>query len=107
MCSWSAFPLIVNGAGLTVAGELTDALCARRGTVDCSVSGSIAPETIPPRWAHLAIEQTWRRLADGERIALAVAVVPSDEAVGQIWLGVRPQPAVTGLGYWVVPEWRR
>ena len=32
---------------------------------------------------------------------------PSDRAVGHLWLGVRPQPSVLGLGYWVIPSARR
>jgi [ribosomal protein S5]-alanine N-acetyltransferase len=28
----------------------------------------------------------------------------ADTALGQLYIGVRPQPFVAGLGYWIVPD---
>lgn len=39
-------------------------------------------------------------------VTLAVADVTTDDAVGVAVLLVRPQPAVVGIGYWVVPHAR-
>jgi hypothetical protein len=33
---------------------------------------------------------------------MAIAAAESDEALGLLWLGIRPQAGVLGLGYWVV-----
>ncbi len=35
-----------------------------------------------------------------------IADVITDEALDQLYVGVRPQPGVVGLGYWVVPDAR-
>jgi [ribosomal protein S5]-alanine N-acetyltransferase len=39
-------------------------------------------------------------------VSQAIVEVSSDRAIGQIWLGIRPQAHVGGLGYWVVPPER-
>jgi RimJ/RimL family protein N-acetyltransferase len=49
------------------------------------------------------IRRQWQRVVDGEGVSLAIAGAGSGQAVGLIWLGVRPQPGVIGLGFWVVP----
>lgn len=38
---------------------------------------------------------------------MAIAAADSAEALGLLWLGIRPQAGVLGLGYWVVPGARR
>lgn len=40
-------------------------------------------------------------------VSQAIVDVDSDKAIGLMWVGLRPQRHVGGLGYWVVPPERR
>ena len=46
------------------------------------------------------------RAEDGEGLSLAIADAATGQARGLVWLGVRPQRGVIGIGYWVVPAAR-
>lgn len=52
------------------------------------------------------IHRQWQRIENGEGISLAITEASTDRAVGLVFLGVRPQAGVMGLGYWVVPDAR-
>ncbi len=52
------------------------------------------------------IERQWRRQSDGEGLPLAIERVGTESAVGFVVLLFRREPAVVGLGYWVVPQAR-
>jgi RimJ/RimL family protein N-acetyltransferase len=73
---------------------------------------SSSPETQPvpdvytPEQGRAYIERQRSRLVDGVGVALALTDAATDEAGGHIYVAVRPQPGVVGLGYWVVPDAR-
>jgi RimJ/RimL family protein N-acetyltransferase len=87
---------------------LSDTECVRRASVDPNIPKlTSVPAVFTPEEGRAFVERVRSRLEDGEGVALALTDAGSDEAVGQVWIGVRPQPGVVGLGYWVVPEARR
>ena len=47
------------------------------------------------------------RLDTGIGVSMVIADARADTALGQLYIGVRPQPFVVGLGYWIVPDARR
>jgi len=47
------------------------------------------------------------RLDTGIGVSMVIADARADTALGQPYIGVRPQPFVVGLGYWIVPDARR
>jgi ribosomal-protein-alanine N-acetyltransferase len=87
---------------------LTDTECVRRATADPGIPQvTSVPAVFTPEAARAFIERVWSCLESGEGVALALTDAITDEALGQVWIGVRPQPKVVGLGYWVVPDARR
>jgi len=85
----------------------------REDDLDCIAQAASDPRiptgtTVPAvftREAGLAfVRRQHRRVEAGEGVSLAIA--EDERAVGLLWLGVRPQPSVVGLGYWVIPEAR-
>lgn len=84
--------------------------------LDCVRAASGDPEipkgtTVPVRYTEEAgrafIERQWARNKDGQALAMAVARVDSNEAVGQVYLLLTRVERQCRLGYWVVPEQRR
>jgi RimJ/RimL family protein N-acetyltransferase len=53
------------------------------------------------------IERQHGRLTAGQGVSPDIADHRTDEARGLVILGLRPQPGVAGLGYWLVPSARR
>jgi hypothetical protein len=43
---------------------------------------------------------------DGEGVSQAIVDVDGNSAIGLMWVALRPQRHVGGLGYWVVPPER-
>lgn len=83
--------------------------------VDCVAEASIDPQipattTVPARWSPDAgrafVERQQNRVDNGEGVSLAVHAHDADRAVGLVSMMLRPQPAVIGLGYWIVPSAR-
>ncbi len=64
------------------------------------------PPIFSPGEGIAFIERQWGRQADSEGVSLAIEDATAAEAVGLIVALFRPQPAVVGLGYWVVPNQR-
>jgi ribosomal-protein-alanine N-acetyltransferase len=66
--------------------------------------------TVPPEPSDAEgmafIERQWRRQSEGEGLPLAIERVETQAAVGFVVLLFRREPAVLGLGYWVIPEER-
>lgn len=66
--------------------------------------------SVPPEFTEEAgrafVRRQWSRATEGAGLSLAVAEVGTDVAVGSVTLMLRPQPAVAGLGYWLVPAVR-
>jgi ribosomal-protein-alanine N-acetyltransferase len=99
-------PNLTDGVVTLRPWRPADAECARRGAGDREISGDTKIEVVGPEDAHRLIERKRQLLSDGTGVALALTDTDTDQAVGQVWIGVRPQPGVVGLGYWVLPEAR-
>jgi ribosomal-protein-alanine N-acetyltransferase len=85
----------------------TDMDCVRQAATDPRIPcATTVPAVFSPAAALGFIHRQWARAEDGEGISLAIAAAAGDEAVGLVWLAVRPQPGVVGLGYWIVPDAR-
>lgn len=61
------------------------------------------PASFSPSDGLAFIHRQWARLSDGEGVSQAIALADSDRAVGLLWLALRPQPGVAGIGYWLIP----
>jgi RimJ/RimL family protein N-acetyltransferase len=85
-----------------------DIECVRLAATDPVIpGGTTLPAVFTPEDAFAYIERQWGRLTSGEGMCQVIADATTDEALGQVYVGVRPQPGVVGLGYWVVPDARR
>src|SRR3954454_12794519 len=84
-----------------------DLSCVRAASKDLRIA---AGTTVPARFTEAEgaafIRRQWQRADHGEGLSMAIAGAADDDAVGLLWLAVRPQPGVLGLGYWIVPEAR-
>jgi [ribosomal protein S5]-alanine N-acetyltransferase len=69
--------------------------------------GTTVPTLYTPQAARAFIRRQWQRAENDEGVSMAIAATESDDALGLLWLGIRPQAGVLGLGYWVVPAARR
>jgi RimJ/RimL family protein N-acetyltransferase len=65
------------------------------------------PAVFSPEEGIAFIARQQGRIERGEGVSLAIADAANDDALGLMWLPVRQQPGVMGLGYWVVPGPRR
>ena len=82
--------------------------CIRQAATDPGIpGGTTVPALYTPEAARAFIQRQWSRQRNGEGVSLAIADAASDEALGLMWLAVRPQAGVVGIGYWVVPNARR
>lgn len=43
---------------------------------------------------------------NGEGVSQAIVEIETDRAIGLMWVALRPQPHVGGLGHWIVPPER-
>ena len=82
-----------------------DLACIEEAATDPRIpAGTTVPAAFDPDAGRAFIHRQWRRVTDGEGVSLAIDV--PGRAIGLLWLGIRPQPAVVGLGYWIVPSAR-
>jgi ribosomal-protein-alanine N-acetyltransferase len=82
-----------------------DLACVEEAGTDPRIpAGTTVPAVFTPDAGRAFIRRQSQRLIDGEGVSLAVHA--EGRALGLIWLGVRPQPGVIGLGYWIVPSAR-
>lgn len=68
--------------------------------------GTTVPRSFTVEEGKAFIHRQWNRRTSGQGISQAIADAATDRAVGLMWLALRPQPGVAGLGYWVVPSAR-
>lgn len=68
--------------------------------------GTSVPASFTPAEGVAFIERQWSRLTEGLGVSQAITDVGTDQAVGLMWLALRPQPGVVGIGYWLVPDAR-
>jgi RimJ/RimL family protein N-acetyltransferase len=98
-----------------LAGDLVQ---LRRWSYDdlaCIEAASSDPEipmgtTVPPVYSdeegRAFIERQWGRQTDGQGLSLAIARTGTDEAVGLVFLGLKPNGRHCDLGYWLVRDAR-
>jgi len=81
--------------------------CIRLAGTDPDIGkGTTVPATFTHDEGLAYIHRQWSRAENGEGVSQAIVELDSDHAIGQMWVGMRPQAHVGGLGYWVVPPQR-
>jgi RimJ/RimL family protein N-acetyltransferase len=86
------------------AGDLE---CVREASADEAItSGTTVPSVFTEQSGRAFIDRQLSRATGDEGLSLAIADARSGVARGLLWLGVRPQPGVLGLGFWLVPSAR-
>lgn len=99
-------PLSDRRVGLRIWRE-ADLECIQLASSDPSIpSGTTVPATFTPTEGLAFICRQRSRAVNGEGVSQAIVEVDSDRAVGLMWVALRPQRQVGGLGYWVVPPAR-
>ncbi len=84
-----------------------DVDCVRLAGTDPEIPrGTTVPATFTPAEGLAFIHRQWSRAENNEGVSQAIVDVDSDCAIGLMWVALRPQPHVGGLGYWVVPPQR-
>ena len=87
--------------------ERRDLPCIRAAATDPRIPHRTTVPAVFSEDEGLAfIERQWRRQSEGEGLSLAIEARATGHAVGLIVLLYRREPAVVGLGYWVIPESR-
>ncbi len=82
--------------------------CVREAATDPAIpaAGTTVPAGFTSEEGRAFISRQRRHIEHGEGISLAIADASCDRAMGLLWLAVRPQPGVMGLGYWMIPSAR-
>lgn len=85
----------------------SDVECIRLAGTDPRIpKGTSVPATFTPAEGLAFIHRQWSRAENGEGVSQAIVEVDSDRAIGLMWVALRPQSHVGGLGYWIVPPAR-
>ena len=99
-------PLVDGRIGLRRWRE-ADVECIRLAGTDPYIpKGTTVPAIFTPAEGLAYIQRQWSRLENGEGVSQAIVDVESDRAIGLMWVALRPQRHVGGLGYWIVPSER-
>ncbi|NHN54743.1 GNAT family N-acetyltransferase [Calidifontibacter sp. DB0510] len=86
----------------------TDLECVRLASTDPQIPlGTTVPAVFTPDAGRDFVARQISRARTGQGLALAIADLTDDRAIGHLWLGRRPQENVAGVGYWVIPSDRR
>lgn len=81
--------------------------CVRQASDDPRIpEGTSVPKLFTPAEGLAFIHRQWSRARDGVGVSQAIVENGTDQAVGLVFVALRPQPHVGGLGYWVVPSAR-
>jgi ribosomal-protein-alanine N-acetyltransferase len=84
-----------------------DVECVRLASTDPEIpKGTTVPSSFTATEGLAFIRRQWSRVQNGEGITQAVVEAHNDRAVGLMWVALRPQAHVGGLGYWIVPPER-
>lgn len=84
-----------------------DVECVRLAGTDPDIpKGTTVPATFTPADGLAFIHRQWGRVQNGEGVTQAIVEAHSDRAIGLMWVALRPQPHVGGMGYWIVPSER-
>ncbi|MDO9457623.1 GNAT family N-acetyltransferase [Nocardioides sp.] len=85
----------------------SDLDCVREAGTDPEIPhGTTVPTPFTTAAGRAFIHRQWQRVEDGEGVSQAVVETGTDRAIGLVWVAIRPQPHVGGLGYWIVPSAR-
>jgi RimJ/RimL family protein N-acetyltransferase len=85
----------------------SDVDCVRLAGTDPRIpAGTTVPAVFTPAAGLGFIHRQRRRVQAGEGVTQAIVDAVTDQAIGLMWVALRPQPHVGGLGYWVVPSAR-
>lgn len=83
-----------------------DVDCIRLAGTDPAIpGGTTVPATFTEADGLAFIHRQWSRAENGEGVSQAI-VDADNRAVGLIWVALRPQWRVGGLGYWIIPTER-
>jgi [ribosomal protein S5]-alanine N-acetyltransferase len=86
----------------------SDVECIRLAGSDPDIpKGTTVPAIFTPAEGLAFIHRQWSRVENGEGVSQAIVEVDGDHAIGLMWVALRPQRHIGGLGYWVVPPERR
>jgi ribosomal-protein-alanine N-acetyltransferase len=81
-----------------------DVECIRLASSDPRIpKGTTVPSLFTSAEGLAFIHRQWSRVENGEGVTQAIVEVESDRAIGLMWVALRPQKNVGGLGYWIVP----
>jgi RimJ/RimL family protein N-acetyltransferase len=93
--------------------RLSDLPCVEEASRDARIpEGTTVPAQYTVAEGLAYIRRQWTRVDGGRAVSMAIARTgtdtgaDADSAVGQLFLTMRPQPGVVGLGYWLVPSAR-
>jgi ribosomal-protein-alanine N-acetyltransferase len=85
----------------------SDVECIRLAGCDPDIpKGTTVPATFTPAEGLAFIHRQWSRVENGDGVTQAIVEIDGDRAIGLMWVALRPQRHVGGLGYWVVPPER-
>lgn len=80
-----------------------DLECVRHASHDPRIlDGSTVPSPFTTQEGLAFIARQRSRADNGEGLSFAIANAATGAAAGLLWLGVRPQPGVLGIGYWLI-----
>ncbi|MGH3503320.1 MAG: GNAT family N-acetyltransferase [Nocardioidaceae bacterium] len=85
----------------------SDLECIREAGADTDIPrGTSVPGSFTPAEGIAFIHRQWSRAQDGVGVSQAIIDAQSDRAIGLVYVSLRPQPCVGGLGYWIIPSAR-
>ncbi|YAL81885.1 GNAT family N-acetyltransferase [Dermacoccaceae bacterium W4C1] len=81
--------------------------CVREAATDPRIPfGTSVPAQFTPEAGAAFLRRQDERRRAHEGLSLAICPRESGQAVGLLYLAIRPQAAVAGLGYWLIPSAR-
>ena len=99
-------PALSDGRVVLRRWREADVECIRLAGTDPAIAdGTSVPAAFTEAEGLAFIRRQWKRAEHGEGVSLAIAD-DDDRAVGLLWVAVRPQQRVGGLGYWIIPPER-
>jgi len=99
-------PLTDGRIGLRRWAE-ADVECIRLAGEDPEIPEETSvPAEFTPAEGLAFIRRQWGRVENREGVSQAIVDANTDRAIGLMWVALRPQPRVGGLGYWLVPSER-
>jgi RimJ/RimL family protein N-acetyltransferase len=103
------YPLteLTNGVIRLRPWRLDDTACIKEASDEGRIPEfTTVPVEFSPEAGEAFVRRQWDRVADGRAVSMAVADCAGDVAVGLVFLEMRPQHGVAGLGYWLAPSGR-